>query len=146
MAACERNCGECARCIGAFAQIAIDEKNVEIKALTLELNAAKNDLRLSKEICRRLQGEKTTVQDAAFWEKAAHHNMDRANKLEKWLQTTSYETWKRAFDEGVISIAVGQAEPAGVGKRKDASPFDCDKHGIALPCPKCRATSCYGGL
>ena len=39
---CERNCGECARCVSAHAQIVIDEKEAENAQLRAELSALKS--------------------------------------------------------------------------------------------------------
>ena len=36
---CERNCGECSKCVGAHAQMVIDEKDAEIAKLNLQSRA-----------------------------------------------------------------------------------------------------------
>lgn len=43
---CEKRCGECGRCVGSHAQLAIDEKDAEIQELKLQLDEARRAMRL----------------------------------------------------------------------------------------------------
>lgn len=49
MANCERNCGDCKRCVGAHAQLVIDELNQKLETMTAERDQARKTSAFNKD-------------------------------------------------------------------------------------------------
>lgn len=128
---CEKSCGECGKCVGAFAQIAIDEKDAEIKRLSALLESAQNDYAALKDAAQRtssaahlLISEMERQRDLALLQNAELRDAAR------WIIALT-ERWALTLEE---KVTVGKAKAAlaleGAEKRKREKCERCGKEGI----------------
>lgn len=78
---CVKNCGECGRCVGAHAQIVIDEKDIEIGRLRRDLEIANLQVEQLQIQYRNIVTERTLLEDALACAKQKAGEAIHANYL-----------------------------------------------------------------
>lgn len=119
---CERNCGECAGCIGEFAQLAINERDSEIQRLNLQLQERQKDYEL--------------------WRKQASEyadKLDAANRLKDDLVTALKECLMELGGAGLYrcrACDIGRAALLKAGAVLTENP-SCPGHGVTHQMGEC---------